>query len=123
MTLAALEALASLTTDALTARLLAILLPNTAPSAETFSTLAHRLQQVVVNLQHKATATPQLPTAPAPAETDQLAALPVALASEEQGHGAVVTAAQHASNPLNSRRKKRQLGTFMQFMLSGLCNT
>ncbi|KAL3150588.1 hypothetical protein ABBQ32_000396 [Trebouxia sp. C0010 RCD-2024] len=107
MTLAALEALDSLTTDALTSRLLACLLPETAPSAEAFSILAHRLHQVALHLQHKATETPQLP--PAPTETDQHAALPAAVAVQEQSQRAAVTTAQHVSNPLNSRRKRRQL--------------
>ena len=108
--MAALEILASLTTDALASRLHTLLLPDIVPSAESWKILADRTQQVGTHLQLKATEAVQ--TLRAPAQTDQLAALPNAPdAIQAQSHQIVATTAQQATGlQITGRKKKRQLG-------------
>lgn len=105
--MAALEVLASLTTDDLASRLHTLLLPNTEPSAETWKILADRTQQVVVHLQLKATEAIQLPTATA--QTNQQAALPTA-AEATSRQAAAITAQQTNDLQTSGRKKRRQLG-------------
>lgn len=109
-TMAALEVLASLTTDVLASRLHILLLPDTEPSAETWKALADRTQQVALHLQLRATEADQLPTVTA--QTNQQAALPTAPeAIQAKSHqAAAITAQQTSGLQTSGRKKRRQLG-------------
>ena len=108
--MAALEVLASWTTDDLASRLHTLLLPDIVPSPETWRILADRTRQVASYLQLKTTEAVQISTVSA--QTDQQAALPhLAEAIQAQSHQPVITTAQQASGQQTTgRKKKRQLG-------------
>lgn len=108
--MAALEVLASMTTDVLASRLHTLLLPETEPSAETWTALAVRIEQVALQLQLRATEAVQPPTATA--QTNQQAALPAAAeAIQATSHQAAANTAQQTSGlQTPGRKKRRQLG-------------
>ena len=124
--MAAIEVLASWTTDDLASRLHTLLLPDTLPSPESWSILANRTQQVALHLQSKATEEVQIPTAHA--QTDQQASLPNATeAIQAQNHQTVRTTTQQASGLQSTgRKKKRQLGELRRLprdMATTLCSS